>query len=226
MNKLLNSYKGDILIHASADIHLPPSSLRVLLDHFSNPSVGAVSGCQLPYRNDTFMNLIGEAAWSLHNETLRYFNHRGKGHLGSDVWAIRRGICNFIPENVINDDAFLGVQCRYKKYKVHFEDKVINRFQPPQTISDHIIQRRRILYGHLKNRKITGSFPSVFEMCALKDKLSILYNWLEKKRSHLPYLLTGALLESLVLILVVFDLFRNHTQHQRWKIASTTKLYQ
>ena len=55
------------------------------------------------------MGKISKVIWSLHNETQRYYHIKGKAqHLGGVLFAIRRGICDKIPEDIVNDDAYMG----------------------------------------------------------------------------------------------------------------------
>ncbi len=225
INKLLRTIKGNVLVHVSADLFLSQDVLQPLLEHFNDPSVGGVSGCQIPLNEDKFMDRINAVLWGLHNETQRYYNHLGGiGHLGGDLFAIRKGICNQVPEDIVNDDAFMGIECKRKGYKVHFEDKVTSVFQGSRTISDLLAQRRRIIYGHLKVQRETGIVPLVLEMSPLKDKLVILGRWIQKNRRLFLYFISACLLELCANILSRCDMWKKKNPHMVWKIAETTKM--
>jgi len=90
-----------------------PARATTSLDHLRDQNVGAVSGCQIPIGGDRFMDKVNQVVWGLHNETQRYCNDHGIAqHLGGVLFAIRRGICDHVPEDVVNDDAYMGVECR------------------------------------------------------------------------------------------------------------------
>lgn len=224
LNKILKTYQGDVLVHVSADLLLSQEALTPLLDHFNDPLVGGVSGCQMSNNKDKFMDKLNVVIWGLHNETQRYYNHRGTGHLGGDLFAIRRGICDYIPEDIVNDDAFMGCECRRKGYQIRFEDKTIVFFQGPRTHSDFLAQRRRVVYGHLKVKKQTGILPRVLQMSPLRYKLAIISQWMHKNWFLIPHFLAACLLELYVNILARWDLLKKNNPHKIWKVAVTTKL--
>jgi len=226
INKLLRAMKGDVLVHVSADLFLSQDALQPLLDHFNDPSVGGVSGSQTPLSEGRFMDKINSVTWGLHNETQRYYNHLGgTGHLGGDLFAIRRGICHHVPEDIVNDDAFMGVGCKRKGYEIHFEDKVTVLFQGPKNIFDLLVQRRRVVYGHLKVKRETGIYPSVLEMSPLKDKFIILRRWIQKNRRLFLHFIVACLLEVYANILARWDMLKKGNPHKIWKMATTTKIY-
>ena len=226
INKLLRTIKGDVLVHVSADLFLSQDVLQPLLHHFNDPSVGGVSGRQIPLNEGKFMDKINSVIWGLHNETQRYYNHLGGiGHLGGDLFAIRRGICDHVPEDIVNDDAFMGVECKRTGYGIHFEEKVKVFFQGPRNILDLLAQRRRIVYGHLKVKRATGIYPSVLEMSPLKDKFMILRRWMQKNRRFFLHFIAACLLELYANILAMWDMLKKDNPHKIWKVATTTKIY-
>jgi len=226
INKLLRTLKGDVLVHVSADLFLSQDALQPLLDHFSDASVGGVSGRQIPLNEGKFMDKISLVIWGLHNETQRYYNHLGGiGHLGGDLFAIRTGICDHVPEDIVNDDAFMGVECKRKGYGIHFEDKVTVFFQGPGNIVDLLVQRRRVVYGHLKVKRETGIYPSVLEMSPLENKFIILRRWLQRNWPLFFHFIFACLLELYANILARWDMLKKDNPHRIWKVATTTKIY-
>jgi hypothetical protein len=149
---------------------------------------------------------------------------RGKAqHLGGVLFAVRRGICEKIPEDIVNDDAYMGVLCRMKSYKVSFEEKAIAFFRGPATVSDYVHQRRRVVYGHLKVKRETKIAPVVLESSPLNVETSVILHWLENNPNMIGFFLSACLLEGVVNILARMDLWRGNNDHKVWKIATTTK---
>jgi cellulose synthase/poly-beta-1,6-N-acetylglucosamine synthase-like glycosyltransferase len=224
LNRILSLYRGEIFVHLDAD-HLPePGAINMLLKHFHDPKVGAVSGCQIPIRVDSFMGQINTVIWGLHNETQRYYHSKGEAqHLGGVLFAIRRGICDRVPEDIVNDDAYMGVVCRKKNYRIVFEERAIAFFRGPETIADYINQRRRVVYGHLRVKKETRVAPMILEASPLRDKIVIISRWLKKNWRALPYFLAACFLEAIVNITARIDLRKGKHIHKVWKIAETTK---
>lgn len=224
LNRILGTYRGDVLVHLDAD-HTPSGrAIRLLLDPLTERSVGAVSGCQIPYRGRFFMDKVCAVIWELHNETQLHFSQlNAEQHLGGVLFAIRKGICDQIPEDIVNDDAFLGVQCRLKGYRVLFESRAHAFFQGPRTITDYVAQRRRVVYGHLRVKKQTGVAPKVLEMSSWRDKAFIISGWVRKRWRLLPYFIAACFLELWVNSLARVDSLRKDNPHKIWKIALSTK---
>lgn len=223
-NKILNLYQGDILVNVDAD-HIPlPKAIPRLIRHFSNPTIGAVSGHRVPISGNSFMSKVNRAIWSLHTATQQYYsNHQGGTHLGGVLYALRRGICTRMPEDIVNDDAFIGVECMREGYKVHFERRAVVFFQGPESLSEFITQRRRIVYGHYKVEKETGLKPRVFQMAPLRDKFKILCGWLSESRSTILHFIVACFLESCAHLLAMWDILIKNNPHVAWKVAQTGK---
>jgi biofilm PGA synthesis N-glycosyltransferase PgaC len=224
LNRLLSTYRGEVFVHLDAD-HIPePGAINMLLRNFSDPEIGGVSGHQIPIRVNSFMGKVCETIWGLHSETQRYYNSKGRAqHLGGVLFAIRRGICEKIPEDIVNDDAYIGILCLMKGYRVAFEENAIALFRGPATVSDYTNQRRRVVYGHLRVKRETKMAPAVLESSPLSVEIGIVAHWLEKNLSMIRPFLAACLLESVVNLLARIDLWRGNDIHKVWKIATTTK---
>jgi cellulose synthase/poly-beta-1,6-N-acetylglucosamine synthase-like glycosyltransferase len=223
LNKILKLCQGDILIHISADILPMKNALKILLNHFNDPNVGAVSCHQIPLNGNGFVDKIIKVIWNLHSETQSYYSRKGIAHLGGDMFAIRKEICNQIPEDIVNDDAYMGILCKHKGFKVLFEKKALSYFYGPDNLRDLIIQRRRIVYGHLKVKKVTNEAPKVLEMCPLIDKIVIISHFIRKNIKLMPYFIIACFLELFINILARLDILKNKNPHKVWKIALSTK---
>jgi cellulose synthase/poly-beta-1,6-N-acetylglucosamine synthase-like glycosyltransferase len=224
LNRILGQYHGNVFIHLDAD-HLPSSgAFPLLLNELSKPGIGAVSGCQIPFGGDNLMDKVNKVVWGLHNYAQRYCNDKGVAqHLGGVLFAIRRGICDHVPEDIVNDDAYMGVKCRQKGYLIHFSDKAKAYFQAPRKVSEYVAQRRRVVFGHLRVKEVTGISPMVLEMCPLKDKIVIISNWVRTHWKMLPYFVMALTLELYVNVIAMWDTLKEENPHKIWKVAYTSK---
>jgi len=133
LNKILRNYKGDFLVHLDADHYPSKGAIKLLLRHFIDPYVGIVSGCQIPMNTNGFMGKINKTIWSLHNELQSYLHEKGRmQHLGGVLFALRRGICTYVPEDIVNDDAYIGLFCQLKGFKLRFEKRALTFFKAPK----------------------------------------------------------------------------------------------
>lgn len=223
LNRILRAYQGDIFVNIDAD-HIPsPGTIKLLLNDLSDPRIGAVTGNKIPVGEDEFMDKIQYTAWGLHAEANRLFSRYGKAHLGGVLFAIRRGICNRIPDDVVNDDAYLEIMCRQKGYQVHYEDRAFAFFSCLRTISEFIAHRRRIIYGHLKIKGKTGEAPMILELASLKDRFMIISRWIRKNLNLVPHFLALCLLEIWANILARLDSRKVYNPHKIWRTSQTDK---
>jgi cellulose synthase/poly-beta-1,6-N-acetylglucosamine synthase-like glycosyltransferase len=225
LNRLLKLYTGDVFIHLDAD-HLPSKgAILRLVNRLDHSGVGAAQGCQTPFAQNGFMGRISVTVCGLHNYTQRYLSSRAIAqHLGGGLFAIKRGVCDQIPEDIVNDDAYLGVACKLRNLRVIFEENAKVYFQSPRTLLEFLAQRRRIVFGHLKVQRETGVTPMVLEMCPAKHRVRILIEWFAKNPTTIPSFFVCVLLELHVNLRARIDLMRKTTQHTTWGIAKTTKL--
>jgi cellulose synthase/poly-beta-1,6-N-acetylglucosamine synthase-like glycosyltransferase len=225
LNRLLRSYRGDAFIHIDAD-HIPSNGAIIrLFKLLKDNRIGAAQGCQLPINQNEFMDRLGTTISGLHIYAQEYFNSRAIGqHLGGGLFAIKRGVCDNVPEDIVNDDAYMGVMCNRKNLRVIFDKTSRVHFQSPRTVLELLAQRRRVVFGHLMVQKETGVAPMVLEMCPAKHRLRILIEWFAWNPTKVPYFAVCALLEIYVNLRARIDLVNKTGQHKAWVIAKTTKL--
>jgi len=124
---------------------------------------------------------------------------------------------------VVNDDAFLALRCTGRGYGIFFEPRAAVFVNPTDTFRDLLIQRRRIVYGHLTLRRLTGRRPRIFETCTAKEKIRILSIWVRRRYEELPNLIVLASLELLAHLLARNDVHNCRDRHISWTMATTTK---
>lgn len=222
-NKIIQAYRGDILINIDADCHLDKDSIQSLLDRFSNEKIGAVTGCPVPVGGENLAEKITKVIWELHIFTQKYFTSKGKfAHLNGELYAVRRDVIDYILEDIVNEDAYLAVKCKAKGYRLIMEDRAKVYFKSPTYISELVEKRRRFIYGHLKIKRETGFTPCVLEMSPLQDQIFIISRFLKQNKKYIPYFLLACVLEIYANVMARLDRLKKNP-HVLWKVARTTK---
>ena len=224
VNIILNEAGNDFIVWIDAD-HIPlENSLNHLLGHFSDPQIGIVSGYHIPInKREGLMGKIGYTNMSLHNFSRQYcFENSINQQYGDVFWAMRREICTHIPKDIVGDDAYIGVECEQKGFKMYLEEKAVAFFWTPQTINDYVTQRRRFTYGNLLIKRKTGKRVEVLETLPTRHKLTILSRWLAGNMRAIPYLTVIILIETCTGFLARLDLKRKNRSIS-WKMAQSTK---
>ena len=224
LNLLFQNLHGEVYVQVDADAIPASGAIGILLKRLEDSRVGAASAMPVLTNSRSAAAKINETLWSLHNLTQMVLNKEGRtGHLSGQLFAIRRSLCDSIPKNVVNDDAFLALRSNGRGYNIVFEPRAIVFVNPADTFRDLLIQRKRIVYGHLMLRRLTGRPPHIFETCTAKEKIRILSIWLRRRTKELPSLIVLASLELIAHLLARSDLRNCGNPHISWTIATTTK---
>jgi cellulose synthase/poly-beta-1,6-N-acetylglucosamine synthase-like glycosyltransferase len=228
LNLLLRKAKGEILVVVSADTEPKKGSVAKLLESMKD-DVGGVCAKTIPhYKKPTVLGVFYNFLWRVHNRMLfKEMINGNLGHLGGDMWAIRRGIVAKIPSNIINDDAFIGITLRKKGWKVIFVPKAEVFIKSPRTPLEYISQRERVLIGHKQIEKTVGVVPTTIGAMALKKpyySTKILVEELKlQKINDYAKILVGIFLEAISNILALINL-RRMESYLVWKQIRSTKI--
>jgi len=227
LNRVLRYASGDILVLASADIKISRNTIPKLVGALvENPEWGAVdSRVELVNGDQLLMDKISTLLWDVHNSTLDDLDSSDRlGHVAGDLLAVRRELVDEFPE-VINDDAYLAFKVRGKGFLVKRVRDAIVWIAGPRTPTDYIIQRSRVLQGHLEMIRLFGKMPSTFEF-----KILTRPRYIQLFVKTLARLGTSSISTAVVagfLELLCFQLAIIATLSRRssrvWRIAHTTK---
>lgn len=230
INEVLKHSSGDIILMASADIKIKSGSMRRLIEKIvEEDNIGAVDSCAVLLNSEkNFFTKIVNFTWLLHNFTMTQLDNEDRlGHVAGDLYALRRGIINEVPENIVNDDAFIAMMVKLKGYKVLHESEAICYILGPENPYDYILQRSRILYGHFQIFKTFKKYPTTLEFTAI-EKTSTAINVIKTaiKRCGIKiifYIFIASMLESLAALYFLTSPVLKKNIPTKWKIVSTTK---
>jgi poly-beta-1,6-N-acetyl-D-glucosamine synthase len=208
INKFIRKAKNDILVLCSADIIIQNGSIEKLCEPFKNDRIGIVASKPVPHKSNTFLGDIIELQWMLHHELSLI-----KPKFGEMI-AFRKVIYKIDATPV--DEEYIGMMLMKKDYRAAYVPSAIVRNHGPKTISDFVIQRRRIFCGHLelwKKKYTTSSLDNWLVMRAAWNSYSI-------AKTHVFF--TAMMLEGISRLLGYYD-YLTGRNHCIWEIAETTK---
>lgn len=168
-NLILKNAVGEVLVLLSADVMPAPWSLSRLVSKIKSRIGGADARAVLVNPLKTVTDFVSHLTWEIHNETLLNLSNDGLlRHFAGDMFAIRAGIIEAIPENIVNDDAYIALALTSKGWKVIHDPTSVVYILGPRNTSDYITQRERVLFGHRQIAKTIGEYPTTFEALAIK----------------------------------------------------------
>ena len=222
VNKILKMAEGDLLFLISADVHLIEGSIIKLAEVFSGNIGGADCGVGLLNSNESVVDFISNCLWEMRNVARKF----ELNDMAGDMFVIRTGIVDKIPEKIINDDAYLALMIRKKGWEtVHVEDKLVY-IMAPRTVKDYILQRERIIWGHKQLKESIGMEPSTLTFTIIKKPFKTLNMFVHEIRyiGMLNYykVVIGVFLEIIANILTI--IYNNNlTRYIKWKRIGSTK---
>lgn len=144
INKILSAAKGDIIIMTDGDVYVEPGASSLLEAHFSGNKIGLVAGHPIP------LDLEGvPGRWMriscdiLHEKRSKNIELDVTGNL----YAIKKGIIEKIPENTTLDDVYVALEVKKKGYSIVYEPEAKVRVKGVRTIGDFISQKTRTRVG-------------------------------------------------------------------------------
>jgi len=225
VTKILTQAKGKLVIFISADVTPQPRCVTSLVKAMADPSIGIACGRPEPVkRGRAIIKRIVDTLWSYHNWQLERLNHAGFLMHASEIFCLRGGVLNEVPLGIVNDDAFLAVVMKKLGFQIRYVPESVVRIFGPQTLTDYLRQRRRIIFGHYQVRAVTGHFSQYLFYSLLarpKFTLKMLIEYVAMNRRVLSYM-AALLVEIVANLLALADNLRGKS-HAIWRISPTTK---
>jgi len=171
MNRALRVAEGEILVLADADTLFPPTAVRLMVRHFSDPCVGAVAaGVRIGNAADNILT-----RWqALEYSTCQNFDRRGLDLLNcvpviaGAAGAVRReaieALGGFSPDT-LNEDMDMTWQLIRAGWRVVNDSDATGYTEAPNTWASFLRQRFRWAYGTLqclwKHRDALGRYGAL-----------------------------------------------------------------
>lgn len=199
LNDLIPQATADILVLMDVRQRLHPKALQALLDNFSDPTVGVVSG-ELVFEqseSDTSAAQGIDAYWR-YEKWIRERESRFDSVPGATgaLYAIRRELAKPIPAESALDDVLIPMQAIAQSFRCLLEPNALIFDQPSQDAAQEAIRKRRTLAGCVQLLRlhpawcIPGGHPIWWQFSS--HKIARLFS---------PVLLLGALAFSILLTL-------------------------
>jgi cellulose synthase/poly-beta-1,6-N-acetylglucosamine synthase-like glycosyltransferase len=224
INRIFSEAKGKVIIFVSADTLPNKDCFNNLLLKLKLPNVGIVCGNPTPINSKK--PLVGKLVhllWGFHDIVFRELNDAGLARHATEVFCIRRGIVKQIPNETINDDAYIALMTKKKGWLIKYQPTSHVFICGPQTFNDYFQQRRRILVGHLQVKKITGESPQHLIYLLPKQPIRVLKLWflLFRKNSFFT-VLAFVSIEFMTNCIAISD-YLSKKSYTKWVVSSSTK---
>ena len=224
LNRILRNASGKIVVLTDGDVSPKKGALRRLVKAFRDENVGATCGRVAPTNERD--SLLGFWAHFLYDtadmQRTKACTNNVFFHLTGYLCAIRSGVIEGIPEELLADDAVIGLLVREKGYLVDYVPDAVVEVTFPESIRDFLRQKRRTLAGFLQIEERFGQRDrSLFQEGREGFASGLRYC---KNPREVLYFFALCFFRVLAWILAYYDVkIRRKKLVEAWKFAETTK---
>lgn len=211
INAFLKIANEPIVVIQSADT-IPQHDTIENLCHplLKNRKIGMTGGAPFPVNDpNTFLGYVIHAWWWFHRNIPRF----------GEIIAYRN-ILERISHSTAVDEAFIQAKIIQNGLKVVYVDDAIVFNKGAETVSDLIMQRRRVFNGHA--RLYHGENVKIDNMTKSSLKL-LLFKYKMKNFKELTWLMGGILIEIYAQALGWYDMRISKKNPFIWDTATSTK---
>ncbi|MDD4861198.1 MAG: glycosyltransferase family 2 protein [Candidatus Omnitrophica bacterium] len=164
LNDLVKEAHGAIVVFTDVRQEIHPKSIRALVANFADPAVGCVSG-ELYFKAETEAQkgTIGRGMGVYWN--YEKFLRKRESEIGSmlgatgAIYAIRRKLFPYIPDDILVDDMFVPLAIISQGYRAVFESEARAFDRPSEEGREEFTRKVRTLAG---NFQLFVQFPHLF----------------------------------------------------------------
>ncbi|MCZ2121996.1 MAG: glycosyltransferase family 2 protein [Anaerolineaceae bacterium] len=148
INRAMLRVRGEIIIFSDANNYYQPNTLKELVAPFQDPSIGAASGAKLIASGDGNLGASEGLYWKYESYIKKQESRLGScTSVAGEILAIRKTAYLKPPDNVINDDFYLGMQVIRQGLRLVYVPQAKSIERVSLTAQDEIKRRTRINAG-------------------------------------------------------------------------------
>jgi len=222
VNKILARTKTPLVLFTNSDSRPQPGAIAKLLSSMeSDRRIGAVSAVPEPEAGRGPIPLLLDFMWSAHNRCSIALNHMDiSNHSCDELVMFRTRAITFLPPRTVNDGAFFAATARLRGFSIKVSTAAKVKIRTPTRISDVILQRRRILFGHAQVWRQIGTPPKTIESLLFLSPpigIRLLVSTLANRPRSFVILPVAFVSEMLAGLLSVYDVLRSSKAHTIWR---------
>jgi poly-beta-1,6-N-acetyl-D-glucosamine synthase len=213
INRLIQLARCEVIVLVGADTLPHPTALEHLAYPFQDSSVG-MTGARVVPLNDPreFLGFTVQVLWHVHHRMALRWPKLGE-------MVAFRNIVSELPVNTATDEVALEAKFSALGLRLVYVPEALVYDLGPQTLSDFLLQRRRIFAGHLH---IAAEYGYVAASLPVQHLLVLARESIGGYPSLLPWMIGAVLLEMCARVLGRLDFAFGRTLHI-WQPVRSTK---
>lgn len=203
-----------VIVLLAADILPGPSSIRLLVEPFSDLTVGVTGGRPIPQGpSENFTVRLSVLLWQVHHEIALL-------HPKSTEITVFRNTKGMLDEGTLVDEADIERLLHLRGYRVVYVPEATILTQSPTKLRDYFQQRLRVTIGHLlvsrKHHYIVGTLK-------ISCRLQAITRVARKYSPTFTILFWGIIIESIIFLAALLQVAMPWRKDPAWKRIGSTK---
>lgn len=148
MNRVFPTLSGDVIVFSDANAMLNPEALRLMVRHFSDPTVACVAGEKRVLLRKGNVS-AGEGLYWRYESYLKRLDSKLSSVMGAagELFAIRARLFEPVPEDTLLDDFVLSMRLVNAGYRVVYEPAAYAVEEASATVREEFKRKVRIVAG-------------------------------------------------------------------------------
>ena len=150
MHRAMPTVTTPITVFSDANALLNPEAIQRLVQHYSDPKVGAVAGEKRIRKKDADnASGAGEGLYWKYESTLKRWDaewHSAVGAAG-ELFSIRTELYEHIPEDTLIEDFYLTLRIAMNGYRIAYESEAYATEAPSASVAEELKRKTRISAG-------------------------------------------------------------------------------
>lgn len=228
VNVILQRSIGSIIFLVPGDVVLEPDAINELCGTLlGDPSIGVACGKACPVNSsERVADRIGLLLWDLHNRTQQSLSRESLStHACGEFMALKKGVVQRIEEDIVNDDAYLGLLAWLCGFRVTYNENARVLMKAPTRVSEIIRQRTRVVLGHHLVKHRLGHFPRTLTSMIVYDQrrvIRVITAQLVEKPSQVLTLVLACYVEALANFFALLARVSG-VDFRNWRAIESTK---
>jgi poly-beta-1,6-N-acetyl-D-glucosamine synthase len=158
INRAMPHVRGDIIVFSDANNFYEPDTISRLVQPFSDPQIGAVSGAKRIIKGDGELGNSEGLYWKYESYIKEQESRAGScTSVAGEILAIRKSAYIAPPDRIINDDFYTAMQIIRQGYRLVYVADARSSERVSSSARDERIRRTRINAGRYQAIAMAGS---------------------------------------------------------------------
>jgi poly-beta-1,6-N-acetyl-D-glucosamine synthase len=169
--EILRRTTSPLLVLLNADAVAAPGSVRALLEQATElePPFAVMGRPQPPVGRTGFAAAL-ELLWDLHHRLhLEALGHGVGTHLSDELLLLSLREAPPLTAGIVNDGAFVGAWLSSHAGTLRYSTRACVSIDVPSRWREHLLQRRRIHFGHRQVSRLVGVAPTTLPALLRRD---------------------------------------------------------